>query len=909
MDNKNMMEEDYITNRRNTNSRRQRNRRGNRSHHHHQNHEDGVLLGGDPSINTNNNNNNTTNEVDGGFIDDNNHNNITSYHYNMFEPTFFTTATTTAGSAPAAATAPAIHHDPTTTGSGSTSAAEVVFASATTSSTSSSLHDAWGSLFEGATTPIEPEGLKNLLTTSSSASSGGGCSGSASSSSNSPPASHDGDHRNHNKINNHNNDHNANAKSSSSSQPKLHNTTKKASSSTLSSSSLQPPRSSNSTTTTTTTTGSKGGITARAATAAAAVAASAVTAATTTISTEAQATVRGGRNRTRTRGEGGGRDSGRPPLPPTSSNTVMAAGRQLHQQLHQQPSYLPADMMVFGAQQQQPSVSSSHDVLSLDGIFNEETRISLDNGGGVLFGNQLLATAMGTTPGAPTALAMAAAAAVAAAAAARSNASVSFAPPVSTTAVQPTQPLPPSSSLLQNIPNHSMLLSSTNLLVPPSIQSLDPTSAAAMFTTTLPQLSTATTIPLQSSLLQIHHNPTPNLPYNTNAAATTNATTAAATTNATIVTATTSSSPATSTTSQVDDNFIAARLEPTPLPVPPPQHPRATTSQGTARAKRQTVGGGSNNNIDRRRKNSSKNADTGRRKGNVKVGHVGATDHRVLSQQSEMLGLHHVRGSNGAATVRPSMSVASPSPGGNAGMIAPGSTSTTATAAVATESLMGTTHAAKWFKRYRELMDFKQFHGHCNVPNDYEPNKQLGRWVKRQRHQYYLYLEQKHTSMTPQRQRLLESIGFVWDSRDTAWDVQYQHLLQFKSLFGHCRVPSNYAPNVSFGQWAKRQRREYKLYKERCLSNTKTKADYEVNDRRFEELKRIGFMFEHRAKGGSGDKKQHGQTNGDDDDSDDESSQPVAGAGTAAFMDIGEHGNNMKSPAAAVKPSLKRKKS
>ena len=71
-------------------------------------------------------------------------------------------------------------------------------------------------------------------------------------------------------------------------------------------------------------------------------------------------------------------------------------------------------------------------------------------------------------------------------------------------------------------------------------------------------------------------------------------------------------------------------------------------------------------------------------------------------------------------------------------------------------------------------------------------------------------------------------------------------------MYGHCRVPSAYAPNVSFGQWAKRQRREYKLYKERVASKTKTKTDVEVYDERFEKLRKIGFMFEHRQGSGAG---------------------------------------------------------
>ena len=41
--------------------------------------------------------------------------------------------------------------------------------------------------------------------------------------------------------------------------------------------------------------------------------------------------------------------------------------------------------------------------------------------------------------------------------------------------------------------------------------------------------------------------------------------------------------------------------------------------------------------------------------------------------------------------------------------------------------------AVKWEGRYQELIDFLGEHGHCNIPQKYDPNPILGKWVMKQR--------------------------------------------------------------------------------------------------------------------------------------------------------------------------------
>jgi hypothetical protein len=67
-----------------------------------------------------------------------------------------------------------------------------------------------------------------------------------------------------------------------------------------------------------------------------------------------------------------------------------------------------------------------------------------------------------------------------------------------------------------------------------------------------------------------------------------------------------------------------------------------------------------------------------------------------------------------------------------------------------------------WGDRLSELADYREIHGHCNVPHNYSENTQLATWVKKQRYVYGLYLEGKISPITLPRINALESLGFEW---------------------------------------------------------------------------------------------------------------------------------------------------
>ena len=116
----------------------------------------------------------------------------------------------------------------------------------------------------------------------------------------------------------------------------------------------------------------------------------------------------------------------------------------------------------------------------------------------------------------------------------------------------------------------------------------------------------------------------------------------------------------------------------------------------------------------------------------------------------------------------------------------------------------------KWHQQYEKLVEFKRKNGHCIVPFNYEQDKSLGKWVSMQR--------TNHTKKTIRldRKELLDELGFAWkvdpiaaraSGEDKKWHQQYEKLVEFKQINGHCIVPRSYEQDKAFGAWVSMQRR------------------------------------------------------------------------------------------------------
>ena len=139
----------------------------------------------------------------------------------------------------------------------------------------------------------------------------------------------------------------------------------------------------------------------------------------------------------------------------------------------------------------------------------------------------------------------------------------------------------------------------------------------------------------------------------------------------------------------------------------------------------------------------------------------------------------------------------------------------------------------QWRERFQDLVNFKSVNGHCLVPHKFPQDQQLAQWVKRQRYQYKLKSLGRRSTMTDDRQTELEEIGFVWDSHMAAWYERLESLKEFRSLYGHCNVPSNYELDRQLAVWVKCQRRQMKLFK-KGLRTT-------LSHDRFVALEELGF--------------------------------------------------------------------
>lgn len=147
--------------------------------------------------------------------------------------------------------------------------------------------------------------------------------------------------------------------------------------------------------------------------------------------------------------------------------------------------------------------------------------------------------------------------------------------------------------------------------------------------------------------------------------------------------------------------------------------------------------------------------------------------------------------------------------------------------------------SGQWAERFDELFLYRKSTGNCLVPHTYTPNLALARWVKRQRYQYKRWTEGDATTMTPERVKALEAIGFVWDSQKDSWEARLDELREFRLKFMHSNVPSNYTGNQKLATWVKCQRRQRKLFMEGKPSN--------MSVDRMRKLERLEFEWELRG--------------------------------------------------------------
>lgn len=81
------------------------------------------------------------------------------------------------------------------------------------------------------------------------------------------------------------------------------------------------------------------------------------------------------------------------------------------------------------------------------------------------------------------------------------------------------------------------------------------------------------------------------------------------------------------------------------------------------------------------------------------------------------------------------------------------------------EGFIWDSHDVIWRERHAQLLEYKKNFGHCRVPSYSKKYPQLASWVKCQRRQFKLFWEGKRSSMSTERTKLLDDIGFTWEVR------------------------------------------------------------------------------------------------------------------------------------------------
>ncbi|KAL3800310.1 hypothetical protein HJC23_003606 [Cyclotella cryptica] len=168
-----------------------------------------------------------------------------------------------------------------------------------------------------------------------------------------------------------------------------------------------------------------------------------------------------------------------------------------------------------------------------------------------------------------------------------------------------------------------------------------------------------------------------------------------------------------------------------------------------------------------------------------------------------------------------------------------------------------TNFTSHWDAMFQCLKDYKAKHGDTLVPATYLENPPLGNWVDNNRQAYRMRLEaekedtiagsKKHIMMmTDEKIEALESIGFVWNVLDHAWNSRYEELCQYIKEHGNSLVPHRYKDNPSLGLWVHKQRRNYKVNIGKCSANPPPNIDNEtsLSPERIQKLNEIGFIWD-----------------------------------------------------------------
>ena len=109
----------------------------------------------------------------------------------------------------------------------------------------------------------------------------------------------------------------------------------------------------------------------------------------------------------------------------------------------------------------------------------------------------------------------------------------------------------------------------------------------------------------------------------------------------------------------------------------------------------------------------------------------------------------------------------------------------------------------RWERNYEALCRYYRENGHIDVPEPYitPDGIKLGQWVRKMRKARAASTRRDY--LTPEREKLLDGMGMIWEKRDFAWERNYQAAAEYYKAHESLKMPQNYktSDGVALGRW------------------------------------------------------------------------------------------------------------
>lgn len=190
-----------------------------------------------------------------------------------------------------------------------------------------------------------------------------------------------------------------------------------------------------------------------------------------------------------------------------------------------------------------------------------------------------------------------------------------------------------------------------------------------------------------------------------------------------------------------------------------------------------------------------------------------------------------------------------------------------------------------WENKLQELIRYKDENGTCDIPSKCsKENKKIRNWVELQRQQYRLFRAKRTTSLTLNRIKKLEDMGFEWrigeNSNDDShtpkkkrrtiidpskdelqewWNSNFDDLKAYREKNGHCRMHQRTSTDSQRSRQGTSRLRNFASWQRKEWKRLQKGEPSDMTPERIHKLEEIGFEFVTNPKRGGKAKVETGQ--------------------------------------------------